>query len=910
MKQFITSILKLLLVLLFIQSLQTKAALPNAPINLRCFDKSNPVGVNDKPYFGWYVTDPDKNEIQSAYQILVASSPEKLKSDNGDVWNSNKVSSRNQNYVFFAGKNLSPATKYYWKVRTWDKDGNVGPYAAPSYFGTGLFTNSDWVGAKWIKRTTTSPDDYTFFRKKTTLPAKSIQRAIVYLNACQAYDLYVNGKFIGRGTDNHYPQYSYYNAWDITSALTSNKENVIACLTHWYGGGQGRAPGSRGLIVKTIIEYSDLTTSTICSDSTWKQKQAEQWVQGQPQRGGEGNGRVEKIDARLMIPDWNTLRYNDSNWQAATEIGAHPSAPWTGTLRSDLTRVVEKEIKPVSVTDLGGGKYVIDLGKIYPGNFKITFSGGKEGDVITMNEGFLLNNDGSVDLKNTQSTNMSFSFILNGKTAVFNPAVYLGPRYMQVNNSPCVLTKENVSYVVRHFELDPSRSQFNSSDPMLTKVWDLMKHSLIVGCMEGFVDTPTREKGAFLGDGWSQAVPSLSVMGDRTMNLRVLQEFLDSQDQYWPDGRLNAVYPNVDGARDIPDYTQSYLVWIWDYYLQTGNVEFLKSNYSRLKKVCDYVNTYKNDTTGLIHKLKGGGGSYLYGIIDWPPAMRYGYDVKTESRTVVDAYAYIDNDIISKVAGVLGNTADRDLYEAKANDLRKAINTLLINKDGVYIDGIYGNKTQSTHVSQHANMYPLAMGIVPEKNLPQVIDAVKSRKMSVGMVTVRYLPEALGQADQGPHMIDLYTNTEWDGWAKIIKLGGTATWESWDANTTNNSMSHPWGAAGLMSMQEYILGINALKPQHELVQIKPLDFGDKLLSASGVYPTDKGDIVISWKKSTKNYDLTLTLPVNITAKVYLPKGEIKGSSIKVDGVVTKGTIEGNYLFVENIGSGKHAFMRQ
>jgi alpha-L-rhamnosidase len=68
------------------------------------------------------------------------------------------------------------------------------------------------------------------------------------------------------------------------------------------------------------------------------------------------------------------------------------------------------------------------------------------------------------------------------------------------------------------------------------------------------------------------------------MNLRALNEFLDSQDHYWPDGRMNAVYPNGDGKRDIPDYTQFFLFWAWDYYLQTGDKEWLLKNYSKLKK--------------------------------------------------------------------------------------------------------------------------------------------------------------------------------------------------------------------------------------------------------------------------------------------------------------------------------------
>ena len=53
--------------------LQLHASAPNAPFNLRSFDKTNPIGVGDKPYFGWYASDADHNEIQSAYQIIVSS---------------------------------------------------------------------------------------------------------------------------------------------------------------------------------------------------------------------------------------------------------------------------------------------------------------------------------------------------------------------------------------------------------------------------------------------------------------------------------------------------------------------------------------------------------------------------------------------------------------------------------------------------------------------------------------------------------------------------------------------------------------------------------------------------------------------------------------------------------------------
>jgi len=894
---------------MILMNIHSEAASPNAPFNLRSFDKYNPIGTDNAPYFGWYVSDPDDNEIQTAYQILIASSPDKLTANSGDIWNSGKVVSRKQNYIYSDGKSLSSATPYFWKVRTWDKDGNESPYSEIATFRTGLLTNRDWADAKWIKRETNDPDDYTYFRKKFNLSGKPVKSATVYVSACHSYELYINGHFIGKGFVNHYPQYGYYHAWDVTSSLAGSSENVIACLSHWYGGGQGRATGARGLLMKMIVEYADLTTAVIVTDGSWKQTQAAQWVPGQPPRNGEGNGMVEKIDSRKMISGWNGMNFDDSAWLSATEIGQQPAAPWTGTLRADLTRVIEEKIRPASISNPGPGKYVIDLGKIYPGSFKINFNGGNPGDTIRMYGGYLLNEDGTVSTKANQGTNMKFYFIHNGTSSVFNPHVYLGMRYLQVEHSPNVLNRDNVCYICRHFELDPTRSSFSSSIPMLNNVWDLMCHSLIAGAQEGFVDTPTREKGAFLNDGWSQAVPAMSVMGDRVMNLRVLREFLESQEQYWPDGRLNAVYPNVDGARDIPDYTQAFLVWVWDYYMQTGNTDFMIKNYPKLKKIADYVYAYRYDATGLIHNLKGGDGLYEHGIIDWPVNSRYGYDMSVDSRTVVDVYAYADFSILSKIASVIGNTSDTKIYQTRAEDLRAAINASLINKDQVYTDGLNHDKSQSSHVSQHANILPMAMGIVPEKAVASVVAEIKDRKMNVGMICLRWLPEALGKGDQGAHMVDLYTNTSWDGWAKTILLGGTVTWESWDPFKDNQSMSHPWGAVGLLGMQQYMLGIQPLKPQHELIKIQPLEFDGKLTSARGVLPTDRGDIIISWNKMNNRFKMTTTLPVNTTANVYVPDCGIKGNLINVDGTDKQGVVEGNYIYVENIGSGVHVFSR-
>src|SRR5690606_19026440 len=147
---------------------------------------------------------------------------------------------------------------------------------------------------------------------------------------------------------------------------------------------------------------------------------------------------------------------------------------------------------------------------------------------------FVLNTDGTVSDTMNQHTDLAYHFVLNGGQTTFKPEVYLGYRYLQVNGAPSTLSIQNVRFISRYYELEPTRAHFTSSNDMLNRVWALMIHSLTLGAQESFVDTPTREKGAFLGDGWSQGVAAMLTMGERTLNHRVLLEFLDSQDQYWP----------------------------------------------------------------------------------------------------------------------------------------------------------------------------------------------------------------------------------------------------------------------------------------------------------------------------------------------------------------------------------------
>ncbi len=831
--------------------------------------------------------------------------------------------SRSENHVVFAGPALVADTKYFWKVRSWDKDTNASPFSATATFAVGLLVNSDWSGASWIKRNISISDDYTYYRKSVALPVKTVQRATVFVTSVHKYALYVNGTLVGKGPAYAFPQFQFYNAFDITSLVTPGATNLFAIFNHWFGGGSGRPTSARGVFMKAIIHYTDGTSTNIVTDGTWLQNQATNWIVSSPSpvsRGGSGPGYVERIDARNLTTNWFATSFDDSAWAVATVIGVQPNATWTGSLLPDLTRIVETVLTPVSVTDKGGGKYIVDLGKVYSGVPSITFSNGTSGTVVGMLGGFALNGSGEIDPSQNQSVNLSYIAILNGTNFTYQAAEYDTMRYFEITNSPMPVTAANFGFIQRNSQMNDAASTFTSSNATLNAVWGLMKQTLPVDAQEEFIDS-MRQKGGFLGDGFQESLAAMQVEDERVLTRSRLNEFIESMGEFWSApadvGRVNACYPNTSSptARDIPDYTQMFLAWVWEYYLQTGDRAFLATNYTALTNIAQYVNRSLNPTNGLITRLLGGtSASYTNGIIDWPQDMRFGYDMATvtgpgNASTVINGWAWEDYDIASRIANELGNTTDSANYRAMAGALQAAMNTNLLNASGVYVDGLEPDGTQSAHASQHANAFPLSLDIVPVAQQANVTSLVISSNMSVSALGILQLVRALGEANQGPALLNLYTNANQYGWAQILSLGGTATWESWTANTDGNSESHGWGAVGLDGYVRYILGVKPLTAQFEQVQIMPLDFSNTLASASGTLLTDRGTIAVEWDRNATFYNLAATIPINVTATIYVPQAGLSSTTINVDGTNVTGTLTNGYLGISGIGSGAHNIQR-
>jgi len=118
--------------------------------DLRTESLVDPIGIDAvHPQLGWHIDSVLRGYRQSAYQVLVATSPRLLALDHGDLWDSGKIDSSQSVHVTYAGAPLESRADCFWKVRVWDSAGRVSAWSSPASWRVGLLNAQDWT-ARWI----------------------------------------------------------------------------------------------------------------------------------------------------------------------------------------------------------------------------------------------------------------------------------------------------------------------------------------------------------------------------------------------------------------------------------------------------------------------------------------------------------------------------------------------------------------------------------------------------------------------------------------------------------------------------------------------------------------------------------------------------------------------------------------
>ena len=125
---------------------------------LRCEYLVDPAGIDEtQPRLSWVIESLERGEKQTAWQVIVASTPEALAAGGSDLWDSGKITGDATNQIVYGGAALTSRATCYWKVRSWNKDDVASAWSATATWSMGLLAAGDW-SAKWIDGMTFGPD--------------------------------------------------------------------------------------------------------------------------------------------------------------------------------------------------------------------------------------------------------------------------------------------------------------------------------------------------------------------------------------------------------------------------------------------------------------------------------------------------------------------------------------------------------------------------------------------------------------------------------------------------------------------------------------------------------------------------------------------------------------------------------
>ena len=409
-------------------------------------------------------------------------------------------------------------------------------------------------------------------------------------------------------------------------------------------------------------------------------------------------------------------------------------------------------------------------------------------------------------------------------------------RYAEIEGAQESISAENVEQLAFHTYWDDNASSFKSNSDVLNQVWDLCKYSIKATTFNGLYVDGDRERIPYEADAYLNQLSHYTTDREFAMARRTIEYFM--KNPTWP-----------------TEWQQHVALLIYADYMYTGNTELIERYYEPLKHKTLFE--LSNDE-GLITSTKvddefmkklgfpEGYKKPLTDIVDWPSANFNGSKTKGERdgfvfqpySTVINSFFYENMKIMAEFAQILGKTQEVLDFELRAAKVKKAVNEQMFDAArGIYIDGI-----GTDHASLHANMMPLAFGLVPEEHYQSVVDFVKSRGMACSVYGAQFLMDGLYNAGEADYALELLASKAERSWYNMIRSGSTITLEAWDLKYKNNlDWNHAWGAVPANVIPRGLWGIKPKTPGFGVAIIQP-QMG-KLKSSEIKVPTVRGPII-------------------------------------------------------------------
>jgi len=553
---------------------------------------------------------------------------------------------------------------------------------------------------------------------------------------------------------------------------------------------------------------------------------------------------------------------------------------------------VEK-IKPVHFKKNDDGSYFADFGKDAFGTLEMIYSA-KKTETLTIRLGEKLL-DGKIDRNpggtirysevklqvEPGKTNYPLELVPDqrntGPAAVALPdsfPVVTPFRYVEVDRDIDFpksmlndLNAEDLTQIAWFNYFDNTTSSFASSDTILNAVWELCKYSQKATSFTGVYIDGDRERIPYEADAYLNQLSHYSVDNEYAIARRTIEYFMDFPT--WP-----------------TEWQLHVALMFYQDYMYTGNTGLIEKYYEPLKHKTlmelevqeGLISTHSPKLTGAFMAKLGFADTTqrVRDIVDWPPAQKdTGWKLPKDwpqgerdgfvfmpVNTVINSFYYQNMKIMAEFARLLNKPEEELDFQLRAAKTKKAINDKLFNKaGGYYTDGI-----GTDHGSVHANMMPLAFGIVPDEYRKGVAAYLKTRGMGCSVYGAQFLMEAVYNGGDADYALELMTATHDRSWYNMIKEGSTISMEAWEMRYKPNSdWNHAWGAAPANIIPRYLWGIQPEKPGFEVVSIRPQM--SSLKHSSIKMPTIRGEIKGEYKRvNNRLTQYKIELPANMVGE--------------------------------------------
>lgn len=887
----------------------------------------NPIGVEAlRPRLSWVLNSTDRGQVQTAYRILVADSEAALHSNQGNLWDSGKISSDQTLEVLYAGKPLESGQRCFWKVQAWDRNDQESEYSKTAFFGMGLLKKEDWQG-QWIGYNKPIPGGSDWRKPGYSAPmlrkefnlGTPVASAEVYICGLGLYDLRINGKAVDDSVLNpahtHYSKTVNYKVYDVTRLLNTGSNCIAVELgkgffevveknawnwekAAWYGPVR--------MICDIKIQYADGRSQTIPSDDSWQM-----CVDGPTIADSIYDG--EHYDSRKEKPGWDLPGYNGDGFGKA-EIMPAPA----GKLKAEIMpgMKIVRTLTPISVKKVKENCFVFDAGEVVTGWAKFTMSC-PAGTKITLKYGEKLNDDGTlrlfdvcgVEILDNIPPQTDVYIFKDDKKVSWTPKFnYKGFRYIEIADCPVPLTENNLDIQVIHSAAG-TIGDFACSNPLFNTLHQNVVRAIVNNMHGKLTDTPTYEKNGWMGD--AQAIMETALYNlDMTPLLEKWAS--DMRDCMREDGLMPEMVPTGGedwGMVHSSEWNSAYLSTMVNLNRYCGNTQLTREHYQSLLKYGQYeINVLKDYISSTC-------------LSDWASVGTDPHDGKPgrgcaapEGGTLTStAYAYWIFQHLSQIAKDANDTANAEKFADVARNVKAAFNQKFYDEaKGYYVTEIPAGYRQTS------SLLPLAFGIAPEEKRPILLsillDDIKSRDyhLNTGFLGTKFLLPVLTEAGFGEAAYKIADQKTYPGWGYLVSQGATSIWETWEPAC--RSYNHfAFGTVGEW-FYKYLAGIKSNADGYKDIAIRPYLLGD-LTFAKAAIDTVRGKVSSQW---TKNADHTLTLevtvPVGSTAEVTVPAradSDVKESgrpAARADGVTFVG--RGPDAAVYRVGSGTYTFTSQ